>query len=109
MEEFTPGTHQQAWFRALDHARLLDVKPFWRVGHYYTVDSPRTGQRYEVHRVLTPGHVGYDCTCTAYAAGKVCWHRALVAALPYESELRKLVQFKKEAKPWEKHTASHLG
>lgn len=79
---------QHAWFRALDHARLTGVKPFWRVGDYYTVDSPRAGDRYEIRRVLRKGVIAYTCTCRAAQTGNLCWHRALVAALPYEVKLR---------------------
>lgn len=83
-----PGPNQRAWFRALDHARLLGVKPCWRVGDYYTVDSPRSGQRYTVRRHRLEGHVTYSCDCTAAASGNVCWHKALVASLPYERWVR---------------------
>ena len=83
------GSRQHAWFRARDHARLTGVKPFWRVGDFYTVDSPGSGKRYEVRREGRPGVLDYACTCPAYLAGKVCWHRALVASLPYEVALRK--------------------
>ncbi len=84
----TRAARQQAWFRALDHARLTNVKPFWRAGDYYTIDSPGSGKRYEVRRLITARDVTYSCTCPAAAAGNVCWHRALVAALPYEQGLR---------------------
>jgi hypothetical protein len=86
------GPHQLAWFRALDHARLTGVKPCWRVGDYYTVDSPRSGNRYKIHRLHGDSSIVYTCTCTASAAGKVCWHKALVAALPHEIRLRREAQ-----------------
>lgn len=82
------GSAQAAWFRALDHARLTGVKPFWRKGDYYTVTSPRQGDTYTVRRVVAGRHITYSCTCPAATGGKVCWHRALVAALPFEVALR---------------------
>jgi len=86
--EAIAGPGQQAWFRALDHARLTGVKPFWRVGDYYTVDSARSGARYTIKRVTYEGGIFYTCTCPAAHTGPVCWHRALVAALPYECAIR---------------------
>jgi hypothetical protein len=79
---------QRAWFRALDHARYTGVKPFWRVGDYYTVESPGSGQRYSIYRGISERGIFYTCTCRAAQTRTVCWHRALVAALPYEIKLR---------------------
>jgi hypothetical protein len=79
---------QRAWFRALDHARSTGVKPWWRVGDYYTVDSPGTRKRYEIRRINTGHGFYYSCTCPGMDYNRVCWHRALVAALPYEVKLR---------------------
>lgn len=93
------GPNQQAWFRALDHARLLGVKPTWRVGDYYTVDSPRNGDRYTIRRHRTRWNVYYTCTCPAGVAGAVCWHKALVAALPYEVNIRKHVRTNRTERP----------
>jgi hypothetical protein len=76
------------WVRALDHARLMDTKPFWRVGDFYTVRSPRTGETYEIRRAEAGRHLAYTCTCTAGKNGAVCWHKALVAALPGEKQRR---------------------
>lgn len=83
------GDKQEAWFRALDHARLTGVKPFWRVGDYYTVESPRSGNLYIVLRQMAGSRVVYRCNCPAGQSGKICWHKALVAALPYEGMLRR--------------------
>ena len=85
MEAGTAGK----WFRALDHARLMGVKPFYRVGDFYTVTSPNTGAIYEIRRHMGEAGVTYSCNCTAGQCGKVCWHKALVAALPYEGMLRR--------------------
>ncbi len=79
---------QAAWFRALDHARSTGVLPHWHVGDYYSVTSPGSGKRYIIRRHGQPGHLEYRCECPAYSAGHVCWHRALVMALPYEVKLR---------------------
>lgn len=92
------GEQVGAWFRALDHARLAGVKPCWRVAGYYTVDSPRTGNRYTVRRMEGMKGIYYTCTCTASTAGKVCWHKALVAALPYEASLRGALKTTGEAR-----------
>lgn len=80
---------QQPWFRALDHARLTGVKPTYNIaGDFYHVLSPRTGQRYIQHRHVHGERISWTCTCPAAMAGYVCWHRALVMALPYERALR---------------------
>ena len=79
---------QLAWFKALDHARFVGVKPTWRVGDYYTVDSP-SGTRYTIRHLIEHGRItGYTCDCPAAMSHKVCWHRALVAALPGEQARR---------------------
>jgi hypothetical protein len=85
----TTATHtdpkQAAWFRAIDHARLTGTKPLYNIaGDYYTVTSPRTSRRYIVRRVAHGTTRVYSCTCPAYLHAQVCWHRALVMALPYE-------------------------
>lgn len=81
---------QQAWKRALDHARLVGLKPTWRVGDFYTVDSTRDpSKRYTIRRHTLGRHITYSCTCAAGMAGKVCQHAAVVAALPYECKLRR--------------------
>ena len=85
------GPKQQAWFRALDHARLTGAKPTYHLGKdYYTVLSPRAGDIYRVDPVITGCHLTYSCTCPASVSGKVCWHKALVAALPYEKARREI-------------------
>jgi hypothetical protein len=81
---------QRAWFRALDHARLTGVKPTYVMrDDCYRVTSPRTNQTYVIRRVGEERRITYTCTCPAAVAGNVCWHRALVMALPYEIRLRK--------------------
>lgn len=81
---------QRAWFHALDHARLVGVKPMYiMAGDYYRVTSPRTGIRYTIRRHDAAGVIVYSCSCPACRAGNVCWHRALVMALPYEQRLRR--------------------
>lgn len=89
MPEQIAGPNQRAWFRALDHARLVGVKPCWRIGDYYTVDSPRSGKRYTIRRYYTDLGWRYTCDCSASQSGWVCWHKALVASLPYEVRLRR--------------------
>jgi len=82
------GSKQDLWKLALRRAYLAGLKPFWRVGDYYTVDSTREpGQRYEVTRIYGAA-ISYRCTCPAGIAGKICQHAAIVAALPAESRLR---------------------
>jgi hypothetical protein len=79
------GSRQHAWFRALDRARLTGAKPTYCLGRdCYKVTSPRAGDVY----VITPTGFGYSCTCQAGQKGMVCWHAALVAALPYECNRR---------------------
>jgi len=87
--EEVAGANARAWFRALDHGRLTGQQPFWRVGDYYTFTSKRTGELYRVDRVIRGRHMTYTCTCPAGTTGKVCWHKALVAALPREVTLRR--------------------
>ena len=96
------GDRQSAWFRALDHARLQGVKPTYMIGKdYYTVPSKRTGELYRVDRINDGDEISYSCTCTAGVMGKVCWHKALVAALPYETKLRRQHQMTVNAHGWE--------
>ncbi len=79
------GSRQHAWFRALDRARLTGAKPTYVLGKdLYKVVSPRAGDTY----VITPTGAAYTCTCAAGQKGMVCWHAALVAALPYECNRR---------------------
>lgn len=93
---------QAAWFRALDHARLQGVKPTYRIGHDdYRVTSKRTGEIYKICRFQEGGEIVYTCTCPAGVSGKVCWHKALVAALPYEVSLRRQVEMETMGHGWE--------
>jgi hypothetical protein len=93
---------QAAWFRALDHARLQGVKPTYCIaGDYYRVTSKRTGEIYRVDRISDGDEISYACTCQAGRVGHVCWHKALVAALPHEINLRKQFDMQRKAHPWE--------
>jgi hypothetical protein len=83
------GPQQSAWFRALERARLVGVKPTYHLGKdYYSVTSPRAGDVYEIRPVEVDGKITYSCTCPAGAKDLVCWHKALVAALPFECKRR---------------------
>lgn len=89
MQLVATNDRQRAWFRALDHARSTGVKPLYNIAQdFYTVQSPRGMAIYFVVRDYEGRHTHWTCTCPAYYAGKVCWHRALVMALPYERTLR---------------------
>ncbi len=83
------GSRQHAWFRALDRARLTGAKPTYCLGRdLYKVTSPRAGDVYLITPIADDSHVSYSCTCQAGQKGMVCWHAALVAALPYECNRR---------------------
>lgn len=83
------GPQQSAWFRALERARLVGVKPTYHLGKdYYSVTSPRAGDVYEIRPVDVDGKSTYSCTCPAGGRDLVCWHKALVAALPFECKRR---------------------
>jgi hypothetical protein len=83
------GPRQQAWFRALDRARLTGAKPTYCLGRdCYKVTSPRAGDVYIITPITEGAHISYTCTCQAGQRGAVCWHAALVAALPYECNRR---------------------
>lgn len=89
MELIAADPQQRSWFAALDHARLTGVKPTYNIaGDYYTVVSPRSQRRYVIWRYHHGRATHYTCSCPAAHSGKVCWHRALVMALPYERDLR---------------------
>ena len=80
---------QQAWFRALDHARLTGVKPTYNIARdQYRITSPRSGATYVITRYQSGDRTHYACSCPTAYAGNVCWHRALVMALPYERAQR---------------------
>jgi hypothetical protein len=84
------GPRQQAWFRALDRARLAGAKPTYSIAtDSYRVTSPRAGDVYHIHPVELEGHLTYECDCKAGESGKVCWHAALIAALPGECSRRR--------------------
>lgn len=84
------GPRQQAWFRALDHARLTGAKPVYSIAtDSYRVTSPRAGDTYHVHPTDVDGLLTYHCDCPAGMNGRVCWHAALVAALPGEIRRRR--------------------
>jgi hypothetical protein len=83
------GPKQAAWFRALDHARMLGVKPTYHFNtDSYTVRSPRAGDVYAIHPCEVDGQLVYECECPAGSYGNACWHAALVAALPGEVNRR---------------------
>ncbi|HWE62892.1 MAG TPA: hypothetical protein VHB98_14355 [Chloroflexota bacterium] len=80
-----------AWIRALDRARLLARRKPCYIPRLdaYRVHSDRTGNDYMVHPVEVDGRLTYHCDCAAGMQGLVCWHAALIAALPYECERRR--------------------
>lgn len=80
------GPRQQAWIRALDRARLVATrKPTYCCGKdHFKVYSERAGNTYTVCPVLDDGELTYHCDCQAGMNGQICWHAALVAALPQE-------------------------
>jgi hypothetical protein len=84
------GPRQQAWIRALDRARLVSTrKPTYVISlDAYRVYSARADAEYMVHPVEVDGVLTYECECAAVANGNVCWHAALIAALPYEIKRR---------------------
>lgn len=84
------GPRQQAWIRALDRARLVSTTKPTYMPQYdaYRVYSARAGAEYHVHPVEVDGVLTYECECAAAAHGNVCWHAALIAALPYECARR---------------------
>ncbi len=85
------GPRQQAWFRALDHARLTGAKPTYSIAtDSYRITSPRAGDTYFIHPTDESGLLTYHCDCQAGMNGRVCWHAALVAALPGECSRRRL-------------------
>ena len=85
-----PDTQQRAWFRALDHARLLGVVPTYNMaGDYYHVTSPTTGRIHVMRRYYIGATTHWTCSCPAAYHGQACWARALVMALPIEIARRK--------------------
>jgi hypothetical protein len=84
------GPRQQAWIRALDRARLVSTcKPTYVIAlDAYKVYSARADAQYMVHPVEVDGELTYHCDCRAGMEGSVCWHAALIAALPFECSRR---------------------
>jgi hypothetical protein len=84
------GPRQHAWIRALDRARLVSTrKPTYMPQlDAYRVYSARADAEYRVSPVEVDGVLTYECECAAGANGNVCWHAALIAALPYEVRRR---------------------
>src|SRR5579862_8491500 len=80
------GPRQQAWIRALDRARLVATrKPVYCCGRdHFKVYSERADNTYLVCPVLDDGQLTYHCDCAAGLQRLICWHAALVAALPQE-------------------------
>jgi hypothetical protein len=85
------GPRQQAWIRALDRARLVSTrKPTYVIAlDAYRVHSDRADVDYMIHPVEVDGHLTYECSCKAGESGQVCWHAALIAALPGEVSRRR--------------------
>lgn len=86
----SPDAQQRAWFRALDHARLLGVVPTYNIaGDYYHVTSPTSGRYHRMRRYYIGATTHWTCSCPAAYHGQACWARALVMALPIEIARRK--------------------
>jgi hypothetical protein len=63
--------------------------PLYHLGRdYYSVYSARAGNTYDVYPVEVDGQLTYECNCRSAERGLVCWHAALIAALPYECKRR---------------------
>jgi len=84
------NARQQAWIRALDRARLVSThKPTYSPSRdSYRVYSAHAEKEYHVYPVELDGHLTYECDCKAGERGLVCWHAALIAALPGECSRR---------------------
>ncbi len=93
------GPRQQAWIRALHRARLVSTrKPTYVIRlDAYRVHSDRAGNDYMVHPVEVDGQLTYHCDCQAGMNGMVCWHAALIAALPGECRRRRTHRAAKQA------------
>jgi hypothetical protein len=80
------------WRRALARARAIATDQPWYIPRLdaYRVHSDRSGNDYMVHPVETDGVLTYHCDCAAGMHGLVCWHAAMVAALPHERERRRM-------------------
>jgi len=72
---------QHAWLRALAKAQALHVVPRQLGNGFYLVRGG--GTLYTVRR-LDRDSEHYACNCPAGLRGKVCYHQAAVANLPYE-------------------------
>jgi hypothetical protein len=82
------GPRQQAWFRALDRARLTGAKPTYSIAtDSYRVVSPARAT--PTTSTQLDGRLTYECSCKAGEHGQVCWHAALIAALPGECSRRR--------------------
>ena len=86
------GLERNAWIRALARARQVARRRPCYIARLdaYHVHSDNSGNDYMVHPVEVDGHLTYHCECVAGMHGLVCWHAALVAALPVERERRRL-------------------
>jgi hypothetical protein len=82
---------QNPWIRALDRARALATQQPWYIPRLdaYRVHSDRSGNDYMVHPTEVDGVLTYHCDCTAGMYGLVCWHAAMIAALPHEHQRRR--------------------
>lgn len=82
---------QNAWIRALERAGTLATSSPWYIPRLdaYRVHSDRSGNDYMVHPNEVDGILTYHCDCTAGMFGLVCWHAAMIAALPSERARRR--------------------